>query len=1001
MFGWIIKITRYFQKQKALKLIHKIEMYLLQIQEKYKKIAFEINQVTVDRYVPNSYFQELLKRCDIDRSYLEGDSPFRITPGIEQQYNKLAPSIATLPQYDEICRLHVSIRNQSQVQYGNIQARAAQMTKQVQQINVKVQHFFEELEKLKQDYISESTKNIFVARHKEPSLFYKNAAISEIEDPTARSYLTMINDFDKHVISWNQEYLQRELLNNKEFFDDIDGKSLDEQQRVAVLTDEDNNLVLAGAGSGKTLTISGKVKFLTEKRGVLPDEILLISFTNKAAEEMYERIAQRLGVKVDVKTFHKLGMGIIARHSDAKPDVLNDSKSIIQEYFRSVIYTNQKELEKIVTFFGVYLNIPKDLEQFDSLGELHENQKSLDFETLKGKLQRVTKNLQTFKGETMKSLEETLIANFLFLNGIEYIYENDYEYPTASKYYRQYKPDFYLPDYGIYIEHFGITEDFRTTWLSSIEEEKYLQGIHWKRALHKEKNTVLIESYSYYNKNGVLFEKLEENLRKHGVQFKKIDVKAVYEAICIKEKDYYFEEFIKLVGSFINLFKSNGYKKEQFSQFAEENQRLFGYNTFLKTRNQIFLSLAEPIYEYYQETLRKQNKIDFNDMINIATDIAKGKSATFHYKYIIIDEYQDISLSRYQLIKTIKDKTNAKVVCVGDDWQSIYRFAGSDVQLFTKFGDYFGKYELLRIERTYRNSQQLINIAGNFVMKNKNQFRKNLVSNKENSQPIRVIGYTQNMVEVTKAVLDEIIETGGQDQTIMLLGRNNFDINFLKDQADFRVIESEKVIKVEYKKHKSAKISFMSTHKSKGLEADQVILINAKNSLLGFPNRISDDPVLSWVLKDQDAFEFAEERRLFYVALTRTKNNLYILAPEKDSSIFVKELIKDHGITFETTFIQNSIANNPACLKCKTGLLVERKNQINQKSFLGCSNYPQCNQTYSDVRLLNNQVICNRCNGYMVRRMSKNGEFYGCSNFPHCRNTINIGNFYNRVKQIR
>lgn len=995
MFTWIQKIKRYFLKQKALKLTHKIEMYLLQMQEKYKKIAVELNQGTTDRYLPSSYFHGLLQRCETDRVYLEGDSPFRINPGIEQQYNKLVSSIVTLPQYDELCQLHASIRNQFQILYETIHVRATEMAKLVQHFNIKIHHCLDELNKLKQDYISESAKNNFVDRHKEPLLFYKNVTISEIEDPTAQSFLTLMNDFDKQVVSWNQEYIKRELINNKEFFNNIDGKSLDEQQRIAVLTDEDNNLILAGAGSGKTLTISGKVKFLTEKRGISPEEILLISFTNKAAEEMHERIAGRLGVKVDVKTFHKLGMGIITRHSDKKPDVLNDSKPIIQEYFRSIIYSNQKELEKIVTFFGVYLNIPKDIEQFETLGEFHENQKSLDFETLKGKLQRVTKNLQTFKGETMKSLEETLIANFLFLNGIEYIYENDYEYPTASKYYRQYKPDFYLPDYGIYIEHFGITEDFRTPWLSSIEEEKYLQGIRWKRELHKEKNTVLIESYSYYNKNGVLFEKLEENLRKHGVQFKKIDVKAVYEAICIKENDYYFEEFINLVGSFINLFKSNGYKKEQFSQFAEENQRLFSHNTFLKTRNQIFLSLVEPIYEYYQDTLRKQNKIDFNDMINIATDIAKGKSATFHYKYIIIDEYQDISQSRYQLIKAIKDKTNAKVVCVGDDWQSIYRFAGSDVQLFTKFGDYFGKYELLRIERTYRNSQQLINIAGNFVMKNKNQIRKNLVSSKENPQPIRVVGYNQNMVEVIKAILDEIIENGGQDQTIMLLGRNNFDINILKDHPEFRVIEREKIIKVEYKKHKSAKISFMSTHKSKGLEADQVILINAKNNLLGFPNRISDDPVLSWVLTDQDAFEFAEERRLFYVALTRTKNTLYILAPEKDSSIFVKELIKDHGIQFETTFIQNSITNNPRCLKCKTGLLIERKGKFG-KSFLGCSNYPQCKQTYSDVRLLNNQVICNRCNGYMVKRISKGKEFYGCSNFPYCRNTINIGKSYDK-----
>ncbi|GIP52924.1 UvrD-helicase domain-containing protein [Paenibacillus vini] len=999
MQNWISNISMYFKKRKARTVVKKVDSFLIQMQVKYKNSALESNKaMNQPHYTPNSYFQKRIERLDVDRIYLEDGNPIRISSDFELRYVRLMPVIFSLSEYDELLGRYISIQTEFNAQYATTQAYASEMRTLVQRNNELLQRFFSELAELQQDYISDSSKKTFMTRYREPFLFYQNAVQGEIEDPLAIEYLSVVRDIDKNVVNWNQEYIQRELVRNKEFFDNIDGKSLDEQQRIAVLIDEDNNLVLAGAGSGKTLTISGKVKFLTEKKGVSPDDILLISFTNKAAEEMHDRIAKRLHVNVDVKTFHMLGMGIIARNSEKKPDILSDMKPIIQEYFRSVIYSSSKELEKIVTFFGVYLNIPKDLEQFDSLGEYHENQKSLDFETLKGKLQKVTKNLQTLKGETMKSLEETLIANFLFLNGIEYIYEKDYEYPTASKLYRQYKPDFFLPDYEIYIEHFGITEDYRTPWLSSIEEEKYIQGIHWKRALHKEKNTVLVESFSYFNKNGVLFSKLEENLRNKGVQFKKIDVRAVYEAICIREKDYYFEEFIKLVGSFINLFKSNGYRQEHFTQLIEENRQMNSQNTFMRNRNEIFLSLVQPIYEYYQNRLKDQNQIDFNDMINVATDNVKSNFTTFQYKYIIIDEYQDISQSRFQLIKAIKDKTNAKVVCVGDDWQSIYRFAGSDVQLFTKFGEYFGIYELLRIEKTYRNSQQLINVAGKFVMKNTNQLKKNLVSNKNNLQPIRIIGYSQNMYEVLAATIDEIVEKYGAKQSIMLLGRNNFDINFLKEQKEFKVVEGKKLIKVEYMKHKSLDISFMSTHKSKGLEADHVILINAKNSLLGFPNRIADDPVLSWVLTDQDSFDFAEERRLFYVALTRTQNNLYILAPERDASVFVRELINEHHIAFETTFLQNSVLHNPKCLKCKTGLLVERKGQ-QQKSFLGCSNYPQCDKTYSDVRLLDNQIICSRCNGYMVMRVNNGEEFYGCSNYPNCNNTINIGNKPSRIRR--
>lgn len=990
MLNFISKIISYFKNRKSIVLIGKVNSYITELHRKYSSLRLKSQDSNENvRYVPRSHFDSLLKSFHSDRTYVEGESPFLITSSIEEQYRNLKPWLTKLPEHDDLSYKFNSLKTIFTDAFIEVEKRSKVMEEMVRLYNKKLQSFFDELHVLQQDYISESAKNALVKRHQDLYLFYKDTNHNDLEDPFANSFIDIMKDVDNQVSTWNSEYIHRELESNKEFFDDIDGKSLDQQQRIAVLTDEDNNLVLAGAGSGKTLTIAGKVNFLTKRKNVSPEDILLISFTNKAAGEMHERIVQKLGVNVDVKTFHKLGMGIIARHSEQKPDVLNEMKPIVQAFFRTEVYSNPVLLGKIITFFGMYLNIPKDLEEFNSLGEYLEHTKSLDYETLKGKLQKVAQNLQTIKGETVKSLEETLIANFLFLNGIEYVYEKDYEYPTATKYHRQYKPDFYLPQYGIYIEHFGITEDMRTPWLSPIEEEKYIKGVHWKRAIHQEKKTTLIESYSYYNKNGVLFKMLEENLRSHGAVFKKVDLKSIYEVIRNHGKDQHFEEFIKLICSFINLFKSNGYKKEHFAFLLEENQKLNSNNAFMRDRNELFLTLVEPIFMYYQSILKKQNQIDFNDMINMATDIARLPLTTFPYKYIIIDEYQDISSSRFQIMKTIKDKTNAKVMCVGDDWQSIYRFAGSDVQLLTRFGECFGKYELLKIEKTYRNSQQLIDIAGRFVMKNQNQLKKNLVSGKMNPQPIRIIGYSQNIIESLRVTIQEIVDKYGNSQSIMLLGRNNFDINFLNEAPGFKVIEKNKEIKIQLEDNKSLNIFFMTTHKAKGLEADHVILINAKNDLLGFPNRIADDPVLFWVLTDQDTYTFAEERRLFYVALTRTKGNLYILAPEKDPSVFVNELVKDYKIPFETGLIKNPILNNPKCLKCKTGILVERKNDRNQ-SFLGCSHYPRCDQTYNDVRILNNQISCMRCNGYMVKRSGKRGEFLGCSNYPHCENTINV-----------
>lgn len=241
-------------------------------------------------------------------------------------------------------------------------------------------------------------------------------------------------------------------------------------------------------------------------------------------------------------------------------------------------------------------------------------------------------------------------------------------------------------------------------------------------------------------------------------------------------------------------------------------------------------------------------------MINLATEVVKNGKGEFGYKYIIIDEYQDISLSRFSLIKEIKKKSGAKLVCVGDDCQSIYRFAGSDIDLFTNFGQAVGYYELLKIEKTYRNSQELINIADKLVMKNPRQLKKDLKSDKHHSNPIRVIGYNRDICPAIIKAIDEIVYNFGEDAQITILGRNNFDIDFLEDSQEFELKQKakrcQKVIK--YLAHPELKISYLTAHRSKGLEADNVIIINLENKLGGFPNKISDDPILSLVLTDLD-----------------------------------------------------------------------------------------------------------------------------------------------------
>lgn len=866
---------------------------------------------------------------------------------------------------------------------------------EIYKILKKANKFLSIIEEARKDYIIYNYLEWTKKEYKEVYDFLNHNSNIESYEYLINKFKNYYKDLDEYIKKWNKEYIENELKNNDTFFSNISGLSLDNQQRLAIVTDESSNLVLAGAGSGKTLTISAKVKYLVEKKGITPKDILLISFTTKAAGEMSKRISKKLNINIQATTFHSLGLKIISKERTKKPDIFMDIEAIISKYFKNEVYKDKLQIQKLIEFFGYYINIPKNWEDFNSLGEYHDHYRDIDFQTIKTKVKKpeyihkktkeLKENLETLYGETVKSLEELIIANFLYLNGVNYIYECPYKHATANEARRQYKPDFYLPDYDIYLEHFGINKNMKTPWLSEIEEIKYLDGIQWKRRLHEDHDTTLIETYSYYNKEGNLLDKLEEKLKNHGVEFKDIEYEEVFNRIYDNTNDKYLEEFKKLVKNFIGLFKSNGFDKNKFDEFKTNN--IFNCNTFLKKRTNLFVDVVKPIYNYYQDYLSETTNIDFNDMINLATEVVKNQSIDFKYKYIIIDEYQDISVSRFNLVKAIKDITGARLMCVGDDWQSIYRFTGSDIKLFTDFSKLLGHYELLKIEKTYRNSQELIDIAGKFIMKNANQLIKNLKSDKHNSNPIRILGYENDIFEALIKSIDEIVYLFGENAEIMILGRNNHDINFIDKHCDFELYDNKKnkIKKINYKKHPELNMFYFTAHKSKGLEADNVIIINAANKLLGFPNKISDDPVLSLVLTDLDSYPFAEERRLFYVALTRTKNNTYILAPDKKMSPFVEELIKNYNLKYDFLTTQKPIIDNPNCPKCKKGYLVLRKG-----NFLGCSNYPMCDYTVNHIEILNEQIKCLSCGGYMVKRPGPYGEFYGCTNYPFCTNTINI-----------
>ncbi|MCH4891386.1 hypothetical protein EZV73_27695 [Acidaminobacter sp. JC074] len=792
-----------------------------------------------------------------------------------------------------------------------------------------------------------------------------------------KNFLLNYEYFYKIIEKNNEAYINKELNDYKELFDDLDGKSLDFKQRRAVVIDDDNSLILAGAGSGKTLTIAAKVKYLVEK-GISPKDILLISFTKKSSEEMEDRIKNKLGIQVSVKTFHKLGLDLITTKYQSRPDIKSNLSDSIDDYLNREVYKNKKNLYMIVDFFAYYLQIPKEIEDFDSLEDYHEYKMSLDYETLssKAKSSYMDKGMHdmrtektTLNKEVVKSFEELMIANFLFLNGIKYEYES--LYPYKSK--KPYKPDFYLPEYDLYIEHFGINEEGTTPQYSELESKKYLDDMAWKRDFHQKNNTKLIETYSYLNKSGGLLTYLKKMLDQEGVVFRPLDRRAVFESVFNYSDKRYLMDFKKLIGTFIGLFKSMGYTSNDFKTVDDLADR--ETKAFMRVRSKLFFRIVKPIYDHYQLSLRKAGAIDFNDMINMSTKIVSDGDLDLSYKYIIIDEYQDISRSRYKLIHAIKEKTGAKLLCVGDDWQSIYRFAGSDISLFTDFESYFGKFTLSRIERTYRNSSELIDLASDFILRNKDQLKKSLKSDKHLKEPVQIISHSGDKVRALMYAIEKIVSEYGHEGHILLIGRNNSDIGFLSHSNAF-TYDSGKII---YNKYKGLSIDYMSAHRSKGLEADNVIIINGENDKLGFPNKISDDPIVSYVLTKLEAYDFAEERRLFYVALTRTRNKTYLMTTHLNESIFIKEFMKTDGVSINKSLVDNTL-KEVSCPKCLVGKLVERQGK---KSFVGCSNYPGCDFTLNDASILRDTKRCG-CGGFLIKRSGQYGEFYGCSNYPLC-----------------
>lgn len=574
----------------------------------------------------------------------------------------------------------------------------------------------------------------------------------------------------------------------------IENNYLDSNQIDSIINNSDNQLVVASAGSGKTTTIIGKVKYLIKTNKALPNEILILSFTSSSSKEMKERIEKEINTEIDVYTFHKLGLEIIKKSSLNIPNIYTENLS---SFITNTLYELIKDSNYISNLVNFYISIKNN-------------------------------DLITLKGENVRYKIEVSIANFLYVNNIKYIYNNS----------------FYLTDYNVYIN--------------------YKNNI-------KSKNNIIINT-KYLNTQSLMNELLKYKVKINPVSNK--------ELLKILKNNGFYIEMSSIFETLINLIKNNNQTIKNIKKIK------------LNHNDKVLLSLLEPIYLRYNEYLKINNLIDFNDMINLSTNCIKENLFIHNYKYVIVDEYQDISHGRFNLLMSLRNQKFYKLFCVGDDWQSIYRFSGSDISLITNYEKYVGSSYITRIENTYRFSSFIADISSKFIMKNPNQIKKKVNSKLNYKNAIKIIE-KNNYKECLNELEKELLKLENYS-TIYILGRYKSDLEILKNNKNFyqEYNYKDKCLDIIYSKRIDLNIKFLTIHSSKGLQSDYVIILNNKNSGMSFPSKITDLSLINLLLDNSDDYPYSEERRLFYVALTRCKKKVFLLSISNNKSVFIKEIEK-------------------------------------------------------------------------------------------------------------
>lgn len=747
---------------------------------------------------------------------------------------------------------------------------------------------------------------------------------AELKASLPASFVMLTDPGVRHA--YNEAFVTSELLKFQPFFDNLDGRSFSDQQREACIRLEDNNLLVASAGSGKSATMVGKVAYVLEKQLYRPGQILLLAFNKSAADELRTRIARQLQVEENalecrVTTFHALGRGIIEEVEGRPPQLANwvdhpaGEAKVIEDIIRQLVETDPEFARLWSDLLVVHPRADIPAEVFDTEADYRRY--------VSDRLRKGEATIGSLAGVIVRSLQEQKIVNWLWLHSVAFEYERQIAVEDEDGTVRHLHPDFYYPLTETVHEHFALNADGTSPFAD------YIQHAESKRQAYRRKEIDFFETTSAQASSEALLGILEAELAQRAVPFERKSYAEIIEAI----EPVVIKHYHKLISVCIKHIRASHLTLDMLLERAKTLHD--------KERAKLYARVVWTITQGYTRRLEETKRIDFDSMIADAVRLVETGRYQSPYSLILVDEFQDISEPRANLIKALKQqKAFSKVFAVGDDWQSIYRFAGSDITIFTQFEANFGASWQGRLEQTYRCNQLIAETAATFVQRNPEQIAKSVRSTRPAiPRSIRVIPIDDErgrpefaqachrLLERLDIALGSIAEQwrGEPDAKlkVLVLWRYNLLDPFGGVPPSFANIE----------------VSGQSFHRAKGLEADYTVLLDVSEGDYGVPSRIEDDELLNLVIPQPETFAHAEERRLFYVALTRASRGVYLITNSRQPSRYIRELCEIAGdeVRFET--IEGAALRQ--CPVCLVGQMVEKRNR-NGTVFCGCNQFPDC-----------------------------------------------------------